>query len=625
MNDSSRALRWFCAFGMLCLCAFAFGCSRDLARPDSGDEMVSYGLTARIRGFDPVKAGDVASSLAIGKIYEGLLEYSYLARPYRLEPLLADSMPSVSENGLVYTFKIRRGIFYQDDPCFAATGGRGRELQARDFVYSIKRVADLKNESTGYWAFNNRIVGLDEFRTASRDSETTDYDTQVPGLTAPGPYTLRIELKEPYPQLLWILAMHYAFAVPREAVEFYGAGFLNHPVGTGAFRLRSWKRNYRIEFERSPVWTETGRVERFPHEVEAGDEEEGLLADAGKPLPFLDRVVQYVIDDASTQWLKFVTGGLESSGVSRDNWDAVINQEKGLTDALRDMGVRLYTSPALDVFYIGFNMDDPVVGHSPDPETAARHRKLRQALTCAFDSDRWVQFYNARIVRARGPIPPGVAGHSDTPSPYPFDLAKARRLLGEAGYPDGMDAETGKRLQLMLELGSGADSNVRQSVDLMVDFMRKIGVTLKPSYNNWPTFLGKMERRQCQLYRLGWVADYPDAENFLQLFYGSNSSPGPNHSNYVNEEFDRLYRDVRVMEDSPERTALYEQMAGIVIEDAPWIFMHHPMAYGLHHRWVRNYKPHDFPYGLTKYRKVDIKERELWKQTHGRTDWRRGK
>lgn len=624
MSMSSRALLRFRPLGLLCLCALMFGCVGERPPRDRGDEMVFYSLTARIRGFDPVKAGDVASSLAIGKIYEGLLQYAYLDRPYRLEPMLTEAMPSVSADGLVYTFPIRRGIFFQDDPCFASTGGKGRELVAEDFVYSIKRVADLKNESTGYWAFNNRIVGLDEFRDASREAGKTDYDSVVAGLTAPERYALRIELKQPYPQLLWILSMHYAFAVPREAVEFYGEGFLNHPVGTGAYRLSSWKRNYRIEFERSPKWAETGRVERYPDEGEEGDAGEGLLADAGKPVPFVDRVVQYVIDDASTQWLKFVTGELESSGISRDNWDAVINPEKGLTDGLERMGVRLYTSPTLDVFYIGFNMDDPVVGHSADPDTDRKHRKLRQALTCAFDSDRWVRFYNSRIVRARGPIPPGVAGHSASPSPYPFDLALARRLLEEAGYPGGVDAETGKRLQLMLELGSGADPDVRQSVALMVDFMRKIGVTLKPSYNNWPTFLGKMERRQCQIYRLGWVADYPDAENFLQLFYGPNSSPGPNHSNYVNEEFDRLYREVRVMEDSPERTALYERMAAIVIEDAPWIFMHHPMAYGLHHHWVQNYKPHDFPYGLMKYRKLDIEARERWKETHGRSDWRQG-
>jgi oligopeptide transport system substrate-binding protein len=392
-------------------------------------------------------------------------------------------------------------------------------------------------------------------------------------------------------------------------------------VGTGPYRLASWNRNYRVEFVRSPKWAETGRVERYPSEGEPGDAGQGLLADAGRPVPFLDRIVQYVIDDPTTQWLEFVTGATEFSTISRNNWDAVITQDRRLTESLVKRGICLYSSPTLDVYYIGFNMDDPVVGGSRDPVRNGRNRKLRQALTCAFHSQRWVQFYNGRILRATGPIPPGVAGHDPKPSPYPFDLDQARRLLAEAGFPGGVSAESQRRLQLTIEVGS-TDPETRESIELLGGFMKEIGVTLSPSYNNWPTFLSKMERRQCQLYRLGWVADYPDGENFLQLFYGPNASPGPNHSNYVNPEFDALYEKIRVMPDSPERVALYRKMADLVIEDCPWIFMHHPMTYGLHHAWVKNYKPHDFPYGMNKYLKIDRQAGDLWKGTYGKRHWK---
>ncbi|MBN1676856.1 MAG: ABC transporter substrate-binding protein [Kiritimatiellae bacterium] len=590
------------------------GCRHATPRESYPGAMVLYGTTARIRGFDPVKAGDVASANAIGKIYEGLLEYAYLARPYRVKPLLAEALPQISEDGLTYTFTLRSGLYFQDDPCFTGTKGKGRELVAEDFVYSIKRVADMKTESTGWWVFNDRIVGLDEFRKESGGDGPTDYDAPVDGLRAPDRRTLRIRLKRPYPQLLWILTMHYAFAVPREAVEHYGHEFLNHPVGTGPYRLARWRRNYRVEFERSPKWAQTGRVELYPSEGEPGDAEAGLLDDAGKPVPFIDRVVQFVVSDSSTEWLKFVTGGLESSGISRDNWDAVVTENRGLTDSLRRMKIRLFSAPTLDIFYIGFNMDDPVVGPN---------KKLRQALTCAFDSGRWVRFLNNRVIRAVGPIPPGVAGYEDKASPYPFNLEQARRLLAEAGYPNGIEAKSGKRLQLTVELGSGQEPEVRQSMDLLADFLARIGVTLNPSYNNWPTFLSKVERRQCQLYRLGWIADYPDAENFLQLFYGPNESPGTNHSNYKDPEFDSLYEQVRVMPDSPERTALYRRMADILIEDCPWIYMYHRMAYGLHHHWIRNYKPHDFPYGMTRFHRIDTAARRDWQATYGRTHWRK--
>jgi len=595
----------------LCLMLTLPGCGVGPKTDEKPGEMVMYGETSMIRGFDPVKAGDVPSAIAISRIYEGLVQYSYLVRPYRVEPALAESLPRSSEDGLTYTFTVRKGIYFQDDPCFVRSGGKGRELTAEDFVYSIKRAADPKNESTGYWVFSERIVGLDEFRALAGKEKVTNYDRPVEGLTAPDRYTFQIRLTRPYPQLMWILTMQYAFAVPREAVERYGPEFINHPVGTGAYVLASWRRNYSVEYTRNPKWAETGRKESYPSEGESNDRDKGLLDDAGKPIPFIDRIVEYVIEDDSTQWLKFVMGDLESSGISRDNWDVVI-QDGSLTDSLAKKGVRLNTTPTLDVYYIGFNMDDSVVG---------KNKKLRQALSCSFNSKDWVRFYNNRILRAKGPIPPGVGGYEDKPTPYPFDLEKAKRLLVEAGYPNGQEPATGKSLQLTIELGS-ADAQTRESMELTVDFMRKLGVILKPSYNNWPTFLAKMERRQCQMYRLGWVADYPDAENFLQLFYGPNSSPNPNHCNYVNPEFDKLYEQIRVMSDSPERTEIYRKMADIVIEDCPWIFMHHPMAYGLHHQWLKNYKPHDFPYGMTKYVRIDSEARRQWKKTYGARDWR---
>lgn len=607
IGTSARRL---CLLGAL-LAALS-GCTESRVGDERPGERVLYGETTRIRGFDPVKAGDVASALAISQIYEGLVQYSYLARPYRVEPNLAESLPDVSTNGLVYTFRIRKGIYFQDDLCFTNSGGKGRELVAEDFVYSMKRLADLKNQSTGYWAFNERIVGLDEFRSASKGESPTDYSAEVAGLKAFDRYTFQIVLKDPYPQLLWVLTMQYAFAVPRECVEYYGHEFVNHPVGTGPFRLKSWNRNYKVEYERNPKWAETERVERYPDEGEPGDRELGLLEDAGESVPRIDRIVEFVIDDASTQWLKFVTGDLESSGISRDNWNAVIMQDGKLAANLEKKGIRLFTRPTLDVYYIGFNMDDPLVG---------KNRKLRQAMTCAFDSAKWVRFYNARVVRAKGPIPPGVGGYEDKPTPYPFDLEKAKKLLVEAGYPNGIDPATGKNLQLAVELGS-ADPQTREAAELCADFMRKIGIIMMPSFNNWPTYMSKLERRQCQVYWLGWVADYPDAENFLQLFYGPNSSPGPNHSNYANAEFDRLYETIRTMPDSPERTEIYRKMADMIVEDCPWIFMHHPMAYGLHHPWLGNYKPHDFPYGMTKYRTVDVEARRRWRSTFGQENWK---
>ncbi len=319
--------------------------------------------------------------MAISRIYEGLLEYDYLARPYTVKPLLAEAMPEISEDGLTYTFKIRKGIYFQDDPCFP--GRKGRELEASDFVFSMLRVADVKNASSGFWAFNGRIKGIGIFHEASKQPEPTDYTIPVEGLQASDKYTLKITLTEPYPQLLYILAMHYAFAVPHEGVEYYGRGFVNHPVGTGPYRLVKWRRNSRIEFERNPKWSETGRVEKYPSVGTPEQEEAGLLKNAGQQIPFTDRVVQYVVDDTTTAWMMFLSGRLDVSAISRDNWDAVITGDKELNDSLETRGINLVSSPTMDVFYLGFNWEDPVVGESNDPEQNLRNRKLRQALSCA--------------------------------------------------------------------------------------------------------------------------------------------------------------------------------------------------------------------------------------------------
>ena len=596
------------------LCFFLAGCGDSNPARESGEEVVSYSQTSRIRGLDPGISGEVSSSLAISRLYEGLLQYHYLARPYKLIPALAETMPEISDAGLTYTFKIRNGIYFHDNPCFP--GGNGRELEAQDFIYSIKRVADVKNASSGFWAFNKRIRGINAFHDASKGSEPTDYDLAVEGLQALDKHTLQITLTDPYPQFLYILAMHYAFAVPREAVEFYGRDFVNHPVGTGPYELVEWRRNSRIEFVRSPKWAETDRVETYPTCGTSDQIDTGLLEDAGQPIPFVDRIVQYVIDDSTTGWMMFLSGQLGVSGISRDNWDAVITSDKQLNDSLASRDITLVSSPTLDIYYLGFNWDDPVVGDSSDPEQNLRNRKLRQALSCAYDFEQMNQFMNNRLYPIGGPIPQPLAGSLDEPSPYSFNLEKARKLLVEAGYPDGIDPATGRRLELTMELG-GATANARQMMELMTDMYRKIGIVMKANYNTWPAFIEKMNRRQAQMFQLGWVADYPDAENFLQLFYSKNQSPGPNHANYRNPGFDRMYEKIRTLQDSPERTAIYKQMAEIVIEECPWIFMYQPMDFGLTHSWVENYVSHAFPYGMGKYRRINPDVREAWFKEYG--------
>lgn len=575
--------------GVLCFVVFSGLVGNRLAA-----ESVFHGETGRIRGFDPARVMDVPSVQAVSKVYEGLLQYSYLDRPYRVEPLLAEAMPAVSSNGMEYTFRIRRGIRFQDDPCFTNTAGKGRELCAADFVYSIKRIADIKVGSSGYWTFRGYIVGLDEFRAGSA-TRPADYAETVTGLTAPDDHTLRVVLTRPFPALPWMLAMNYACAVPREAVEYYGDDFVNHPVGTGAYILKEWIQDHKLEFVRNPTWRATGRIDRYPGTGEPGDVEQGRLRDAGQPVPFIDRIVQCVVGDPTTQWLMFLGGGLDVSTISRDNWDAVVTPDRELMQDLSGRGIAMDATPALDVSYIGFNMEDRVLG---------TNRWLRQAMQAAFDRQQWARFQNGRVVPAEGPVPPSLRTGESPVNPFPYNMARARELMVLAGYPDGRDPRTGRRLELTLELGSGT-SDTLETAEVLASFMERIGIVVRPSVNNWPTLLKKIEQKRAQMFMLSWVADYPDPENFLQLFYGPNETPGANRVNYHNARFDQLYEEAARLTEGTQRRALYADMERIVMVDCPWLFLHHSMQFSLRHPWVLNYKPHDFPYGMVKYYRSD--------------------
>jgi len=329
----------------------------------------------------------------------------------------------------------------------------------------------------------------------------------------------------------------------------------------------------------------------YVRDVEWRGWREGPAALAPSDAPF-DRVVYRVIDDVSTQWLCFLAGELDFLGeVTRDNWDAVIDPAGGLSPELRAKGFTLHSMPTLEVAYIGINMDDPVLGPN---------RALRQALNCAFDGAAWERFYNGRVMRADGPVPPGTAGRLDAAFAYAFDLDKARRLLAEAGYPGGIDPKTGRRLELTLDLGR-TSQDMRETTELIVAFWARIGIALKPQFHNWPAFLKRVASRQSQMFRLGWTGDYPDAENFLKIFAGANASPGPNRANYANPAFDRVYQAACAETDEEARNRLWAEAQAMVREDCPWVFLHFQKNYSLCNGRVRNYRPSDFPYGSEKY------------------------
>lgn len=544
-----------------------------------------YRTVDRTSSLDPIKTEAVGDMRCVALVYETLLEYEYVTRPYKLRGCVAESLPEVSADGTVLTFHIREGIMFGPDKCLGvdpATGGPAtRELVAEDVVYSFKRLADAKLSSSGYWTIENKIKGIDEFRKASLSEEPTDYSRDIAGLKALDSRTLQITLEKPSPDFLWVLAMPYTAIVPIEAVEKYGVDFDSIEVGSGPFRLVKWRRGYRIEFDRRP-----GR--------DTTRDATPLLPGAETAVP-IEKLVYLVMEDASTRWLSFLDGGLDVAGdISRDNWDAVVNPDGTLAEGMARRGIILKSQPSLDTYYIGFNLDDPVVGSN---------KKLRQAMSCAFDTNQWIKLNNGRVAAADGPVPPGIEGKLETAHPYSFDLEKAKALMVEAGYPGGIDPSTGRRLALTLDLGR-TDQEIRESAELFSAFMDRINIVVNLQYNNWPSYLQKVGRREAQIFLIGWMADYPSALNFMQLFVGRNSSPGPNRANYNNPGYDAIFDKADTELNDNERLDLIRQMQEKAREDCPWIFMHHRKTHLLLNPRVRNMTIHDFPYGAEKHWRV---------------------
>ena len=439
------------------------------------------------------------------------------------------------------------------------------EISADGLVYTLKMVD------------GSPVTARDVVRSLERLS---DPELVSPGgwtmkyvekMEAPDDRTVVITLKRRYHVFPWMLAMSYA-GVRTESGE-----------GTGPYRLKSWWKNHEMVYELNPAWRG--------------------WRDNAKPF---DEIRYLVIDDVSTQWLMFLKGEIDFLGeISKDNWDAVLGADGKLDESLAAEGVELVSYSSLDVLYIGINSRDPVVGGN---------KKLRQALTSAFDFESWRKFNMNRVEYASGPIPVGVDGRLDEPSPYPFDLERAKKLLAEAGYPGGIDPATGRRLVLTLSIGRPTQDS-REKGELIASFFEKIGVRLELQLDTWGAFLRAVNEGRVQLYFMGWVGDYPDAENFLQLFYSKNASPGPNHSNYSSPEFDAAFERGMDATTTEERNACWRECDRIVREDCPWIFTHYPKNHSLVRPRVGNYVPSAFPYGQERYLEV----KDLSKSNEGKT------
>ncbi len=581
---------------MSCLIVFLISCTKTVE--NETEKVLKVRVPAQIKGLDPAMSNDLYSSNEIGRVYEGLLQFHYLKRPYELIPNLAVEMPSISKDGLTYTFKIKSGVMFHDDECFP--GGKGRELTAEDVAFSLKRIADPKLQSLGWWLFDGKIKGLNEWREVQQKNTQVDYAVAVDGLKVVDKNTIAITLAKPFPQFLYALAMPFSYVVAKEAVDKYGAEFMNHPVGTGPFTTKKYIQGSKIIYTKNTNYHE----QLYPSEGEAADKERGLLDAAGKKLPFLDKIEVNVVVENQPAWMGFKRGEFDTAGIPREYFTQVIT-DGGLSSDYKSLGIKEEKIVGLDVTYYTFNMEDPLFKNN---------LKLRQAMASAYDAKKYNElFHNGIAIPAQSILPPDLAGHDpDYKNPHlQYNVEQAKKLLKEAGYPEGKGLPP-------IEMYITASSESRQMAEAFRDMMAAIGVVIKVNTVPWTELQQKVSKRQAPMFSMAWGADYPDAENFFQILYGPNKAPGANGTNFDDAKFNQMLEKSSILQDSPERTKLYKELYRYTGEQMPMIFGFHRVSFGLAHGWMKNVKTHEFSSGMTKYYDIDLsKKAELLPKLKG--------
>lgn len=558
------------------------------------DNIFKVALKDDVKTLDPANAYDSVSLDILPSIEETLLQYKYLEDQMVLEPLLADSLPEYSKDGLTATVKIKKGVFFQDDAAFKANGGKGREVKAADFIYEFKRLAIPAIQSQGSWIFEGKIVGFSEFEKKLQAAKPEEFkkvfDEPIAGFVAKDDYTLEFKLTQPYPTLNYVLAMSFTAPVAFETAEAYAdkdGNLRDHPVGTGPFMLKSWETNQRVVLAKNPNYKGT-----YPSTASEKLKAAGFLADAGKAIPFVDGLSFEIIKEEQPRLLKFEKGDLDNFELSKDTFRASMIDANQVRDDLKKKGVQVNYEDSLVMFYVTFNMKDKLL----------QNKYLRQAISSAIDREKWIDTFDKfKGTKQDQLCPPGLADRVDgSKLKYDFNLAKAKELLAKAGYPEGKGLPT-----LNFDF-RGADTKYRQMGEMFVQMLGAVGIKINPILNTFPAYLEKAKQGNLQIALGGWTFDYPDVENGYQLLFGPNKSPGPNDSNYENAVLDGFYKKLAVLPaGAAGRKGFVKEAEELIQEESPWAYGYFQKIYRLSQARVKNYRVAEVIQNKYKYVRID--------------------
>lgn len=512
--------------------------------------------------FDPSKGGNIYASEVIHSVFDTLFAYKYLKRPYELMPSLAESFPKISDDGKTITIKIRKGIYFTDDPCFKS--GKGRELVASDVVYVFKRIFDPKTKSTGTWLWKDKIEGLTEWA-----ANGADYSKPVLGLSAPDSHTVIFRLKKNFPQFLNTLALSHAAVYPKEAIDHYGEEFGIHPVGSGPFRIKHYSR-YQTTLVKNPTF----RKEVFDVYWHGYQDDvhgfTGIKKLHGKTLPIVDEVQINFITQGSSRWLALSKkDDIQFAVLSPKVYSEVIKSPEPLV--LKDPWqnrFKFVKVNSVSTNYYEFNLSFPEIGYHSDPKRTERNKGLRCAIRKTFD---WKARANSRYNGVGGALfpgilPPGIEGYNPglSTESIEFDIQGAKKLLSSNGWTaENLPEITFSFLTNPTQIYEF--ERIRAALTSIGYPKGKIKINTYPNYGQ---FFQDVRQGKVQIQGdVVWHFDYPDAENIFQLFYSPNKSPGANSSHYHNPEFDKIFEKAILMSPGPERAKLYQKLNQIITDD----------------------------------------------------------
>lgn len=566
-------------FLALALIALTFSCTK----ANKGTDSLAISLPQEIATLDPANCFDTVCYVPVFSIYESLYEIDYLKRPYSLRPLLAEGMPDVSRDRLKYVFRLKKNIKYHPNKFMPAD----RTVKAQDIVDQIKRLAFLGTKSQGFWLFDGKIKGINDWRTKVQADMNLFFKENISGVYAQDDSTLVIELIRPYPQLLYAMALPFTSPVPAEVIKGLENDLSLESVGTGPYVVQSKNLAQEVVLKKNPDYI----TSTYPSEGDRYANENKLLRDAGAKLPFVANVKLVVIKEAQTDWLNFLKKKTDMINLTKDHYQLALTPDGKLRPEIAKDHILLQASPTLIYWWIAFNMKDTLFG---------KNLNLRQAIAHGVNIDKYIEIFTYNVAQKANSIyPPGVAGYSPSAElPYKYDLALAKEYLKKAGYPDGKGLPT-----LVFDV-RGTDTRKRQMGEFVQQELRNLGINVEVRINTFPAFLEKSRKGQLQFWQGGWVLDYPDAENVLQLLTTNNLPPGPNSSQYSNPKYDALYERLREMEDGPEKQDLMAQMEKIVNADLPWVMQYYSRNYILYHDYLENFRYSDIIYGNIKYLKI---------------------